>query len=155
MEHPSCKRIGEGSGFSRYFGEAEMERICRLFKTKGLRKGEVLFHEGDPGDFIAFLVSGRLEVKKRTEFPDKHFVVAMFGPGSFVGEMAIAGGEDGHRRTVTVTAIEDSTLAVLDRGDFDKILEEFPHSSARLLRAMLRIVGRRLNGANERLAAIF
>ncbi len=154
MVGEDCKKIEKGSGFHHFFTESELEKICHLFELRKLSKGEILFREGDPGDFLAFLISGKLEVKKQTEFPDKHFVLAMFNPGAFIGEMAIAG-KTGHHRSVTVTAIEDSTLALLSHDDFDRLLTEFPASSAKLLRAMLRVVSQRLNGANERLATIF
>ncbi len=154
MDEKYCKKIEQNAGFKRFFTESQLAEICHMFRVRKLSKGEFLFREGDPGDSLAFLVSGRLEIKKQTEFPGKYFVLAMFNPGAFIGEMAIAG-TSGHHRSVTVTAIEDSTVAILTPADFDKLLSTYPGPSVRLLRAMLKIVSQRLRGANERLATIF
>ncbi len=154
MDSIRCKKIEKGSGFHHFFDESQFSEICHMFHLKELSKGEILFREGDPGDFLAFLISGRLEVKKQTEFPGKYFVLAMFSPGAFIGEMAMAGNSE-HKRSVTVTAIEDSIVALLTPTDFDRLLAMYPESSVKLLRAMLRVVSQRLRGANERLATIF
>jgi len=154
VDPKECKKIEAKAGFHHFFNDPQLRQICHLFKVKTLSKGQVLFKEGEPGQFIAFVISGKLEIKKQTEFPDKHFVLAMLGPGAFVGEMAIADKED-NIRSATATALEDTTIAFLERKDFEQLLIKYPESSVRLLRAMLRIVCQRLDGVNQRMAAIF
>ncbi len=149
-----CKRIAKNSGLFNYFHPEEAQSVCSLFEFKSYKKGEVIFHEGDSGDFIAFLAEGRVQVKKQTEFPDKHFVLAVFGPGCFIGEQAVSD-MAGSRRGATVIALEDCHVAILHNKQFEELMEKFPASTVKLLRSMLRIVGIRLQAANKRMSDIF
>ncbi len=149
-----CKRIAKNSGLFNYFHPEEAQAVCSLFEFRKYKKGEILFNEGDPGDFIAFLAEGRVQVKKQTEFPDKHFVLAVFGPGCFIGEQAVSDMK-GACRGATVTALEDCQVALLHNRQFEELMERFPASTVKLLRSMLRILGVRLRAANKRMSDIF
>ncbi|MGQ9500309.1 MAG: Crp/Fnr family transcriptional regulator [Dissulfurimicrobium sp.] len=137
-----------------YFKGIDVDRLAGFFTLKKLFVGDILFREGDDADSIAFIVSGRLEVKKQTEFPGKYFVLSILGKGSFIGEKAIIG-KGLMLRTATVTALEETCLAVLKKDAFEEIFERSPDIAAGLLRALLYELSSRLNGANERMAALF
>ena len=42
----------------------ELKRVAEYLERKHLKAGEVLFREGDPGDFIAIIGSGSVSVSK-------------------------------------------------------------------------------------------
>jgi len=67
------------------FIEAFGERIKRVY----LNKGEVLYHQGEPGDGMHILVTGRLQVRIAGEAKGTGKVVAQLGPGEAVGESAL------------------------------------------------------------------
>ena len=50
--------------------------------------GEVIFREGQPSDTVAYLLTGRVEVLKRTTDGDE-VVLGEVGAGEFVGEMGV------------------------------------------------------------------
>ena len=49
--------------------------------------GDVLFHEGDPGDQMFVIQSGAIRITKMIASEER--VIAMLGAGEFLGEMAI------------------------------------------------------------------
>src|SRR5579862_9479 len=87
--------------------ESELESVT-------LAGGEILFRQGDVGDALYLVVSGRLNVAVERELGE--FVVAELGPGETVGEMALLGGD---ARSGTVRAIRDTRLAKLSRSGFE------------------------------------
>jgi putative ABC transport system ATP-binding protein len=73
---------------------------------RSLAAGEVLFHQGDPGDLVYTVESGTVEVaRERVDGPDE--VVARYGPGQYFGELAPL---YGLRRSATARAVEPSTV---------------------------------------------
>ncbi len=72
--------------------------------------------------------------------------VEELGPGDFFGEIAAL---DGGRRTATVVADSEVEVIVLDRAEFEVLLEGFPT----VARKILAVSARRLRQANE-LAAV-
>jgi len=94
--------------------EAELESVT-------LAGGEILFRQGDVGDALYVVVSGRLNVAVERERGE--FVVAELGQGETVGEMALLGGD---ARSATVYAIRDTHLAKLSRSGFERLLVRHP-----------------------------
>jgi CRP-like cAMP-binding protein len=97
-------------------------------------------------------MSGRLEVKKETEFQGKQVIVGVYREGTLVGDLCIL---DGRPKSVTAVAIEDANLLLLSRDSFEKLLTEHPRAAANLLKGMLLAVSTRLSKAYERLTSIF
>lgn len=67
----------------------------RLLASRGdvrrYRKGTILIHEGDTGDTVFILLTGRVKVFC-TDANDKEITFGIFGPGEYFGEMALDGG---------------------------------------------------------------
>ncbi|MGD9804175.1 MAG: patatin-like phospholipase family protein [Hyphomicrobiaceae bacterium] len=92
--------------------EAELEPMS-------LQRGEVLVCQGEDTDALYIVVSGRFDVR----VTGRNGSIAEIGPGSPVGEIAfLAGGV----RTATVTAVRDSLVLRLERGDFDRLCRRIP-----------------------------
>lgn len=132
--------------------DEELEQIIPLFEKITLKTGETLFTEGDPGDFVGFIASGMLEVKKQTEFKGKQIVLALLSKGSLVGELALA---DEQPRSATVVAHENSELVILKRKALDSLEQNHPHIGIKMLKGLNRILSIRLRRSVDRLATIF
>lgn len=95
---------------------AVISQIAELVTWRTLRAGEVLFHAGEPSDGGYLLTAGRLQV----HLPEDDRTVDI-GRGEVLGESGLMAGL---RRSGTVTALRDSTLARLGVDDFKTLLRE-------------------------------
>lgn len=138
--------------FCELLGDDELEKVVPCFELVKYKAGSVLFNEGEPGDFMGFVKSGKLEVKKQTEFKGKQIILAILGEGSFVGELSTF---DKKPRSTTVTALEDSELILLRRETLDTIIKQDPQTAIKILEGIIRIISIRLRKVTERLTKIF
>lgn len=132
--------------------ESDLGELLPFFEHRHVAASEVLWHAGEMSDYVAFIVSGKLQVKKDTEFEGKQVVVGIYSAGTIVGELGLIEEEP---RSVSAAAIEDSLLLTLSRERFDQLLEEHPRLGVKLLKSMFLAVSMRLKKSFDRLAAIF
>jgi uncharacterized integral membrane protein len=76
--------------------------------------GEVIFRQGDEGDFVYSIIDGRVEVV-REEPEGKEQVLRRMGPGEYFGEMALIRHVP---RTATVRAVTTVNTVALSQADF-------------------------------------
>jgi CRP-like cAMP-binding protein len=117
--------VAEGSG----------ERFARSFAT-----GTVLFREGEPGNEMYVIQSGRVQLTWRIQQEER--ILAVLPPGEFFGEMAIV---NGRPRSATATVIEDAKLLVLDSRTFEAMIRGNSEIAVRLIRKLAA----RLEQANK------
>ncbi|MEO5374581.1 MAG: cyclic nucleotide-binding domain-containing protein [Alphaproteobacteria bacterium] len=97
--------------------------------------GQRLFHEGEPGDRAYLVMSGRIEISKKTR--DDEVILAMVGRGEIVGEMALI---DDMPRMATARAVEPTTLVIVTRESFRRKVEALDPVSAHLFTKFVRII---------------
>jgi len=147
-----CRKIKSDFRFFKYLDEAEKAIVGQYLECCEIKAGTVLWHEGDDSNSAAFVVEGKIEIKKQTEFENKHVIVGIYGEGSVVGELCLFLDE---KRAVTATALTDAWLLKISAERFEALLEENPVVGGKLLKGMFLAVSRRLRKSFERLAAIF
>ncbi len=130
----------------------ERELLTPHLTRRLLAAGEDLFVEGEEGGHMGFLLSGRLAVKKPTEFSGRYQVIALLDPGAIVGESGLLGESRVHG--ATVTAVRESCLLLLQRRDFVKLANDHPRLAITLLEHLLHIVGLRLQQTSDRLSRV-
>src|ERR1700693_1372834 len=92
--------------------EAQLVVLWPRLRERRLRKGEVLFREGDPGEEMFFTRSGAILVSKKVSGRVEQ-ILNRFESGASFGEMSIFGDEA--RRTATIQAEVETSLLSLDR----------------------------------------
>jgi CRP-like cAMP-binding protein len=95
---------------------------------RSLPADAVVFREGDPGDSLYLILSGRVKVCLH-DANGKEFVVDARGAGHYVGEMML----DGRPRSATVKTTEPSEFGVLSRADFKDVLARHPEVALHLI----------------------
>ena len=135
-----------------YMDSDNAKILSGYFECRNVKAGETLWKEGDSCDYVAFITSGRLEVKKETEFEGKRVIVGIYAKGAFVGELCIL---DGSPRALTAVAQEDLSLVVITQKSFNELVNKYPELGVQLLKGMLLSVSKRLRKSFGRLAAIF
>lgn len=95
-----------------------------------LRRGEVLFHEGDEGDKLYIVTDGKVKLG-RTSSDGRENLLAILGPGQMFGELSLF---DPGQRSSTVTAVTDQVeLASLSHDDLLVWLDGRPSVTRGLL----------------------
>jgi CRP-like cAMP-binding protein len=107
-------------------------------RRRRFAKGEVLFHEGDPGDALHVIVKGHVSVKASTPRGDRA-ILRVLGPDDTVGEFAVLSPAP---RAATVTALEATETMSLDRETFAELRKERPSLDDFLLNAAIAEVRR-------------
>lgn len=109
-----------------------------------LPRGEYLLREGDPGDGMYIIVSGRLRPFIKGEGGKERFM-ADKSRGEIIGEMALITGEN---RTASIYALRDSVLVKVSTEAFGRLTAQYPRiamSLAGQLVERLRLEGSRKN----------
>ncbi|NOY54284.1 MAG: cyclic nucleotide-binding domain-containing protein [Deltaproteobacteria bacterium] len=147
-----CRRMKRNFQFFSFLNDQDIEVLSPFFHCRQAPAGSILWKEGDEEDYVAFIISGRIEVRKATEFKEKQVVVGLYGKGSIVGELCIL---NNVQRAVSAVVIEAADLLTLDREDLETIIRENPELGSKLLKGMLAAVSLRLRKSFDRLASIF
>src|SRR5262245_2048846 len=91
-------------------------------KPVKLGANEILFLAGDPGDGCFRLNEGLLKVSMVSPKGAER-ILAILGPGSIVGDMAMI---DGRPRSASVSALRDCKLSFVSRSAFERGDEQDP-----------------------------
>jgi lysophospholipid hydrolase len=120
-------------------GTAHMARhildLERSFTRVTLEAGQVLFREGDAGDSLYVMVTGR--VRLLTGAPGAESARCDLGPGELLGEVALLTGEP---RSATIVAVRDTELYRLGADS----VEVYLFNEAPVARRIMTVLARRL-----------
>lgn len=106
-----------------------------------VKPGQVIFDEGDTGDCMYIVKSGRVDLYVGRA------LVEQAGPGDVFGEMVLL---DECVRSARAVAAESCQLVPLTQDDFDRLVSRGPYFA----RELLRLMAVRLRRANAELRAI-
>jgi CRP-like cAMP-binding protein len=120
------------------------------------RKGAIVFDQGDPGDAVFFIDKGQVKVSVISEH-GKEAVVALLGPGDFLGEGCLGSRS---RRISTASAVTDCVITRVEKSTMIKVLRDEPkfaelfmsHLLARAIRVEDDLIDQLFNSSEKRLA---
>ncbi|MBW2472892.1 MAG: Crp/Fnr family transcriptional regulator [Deltaproteobacteria bacterium] len=125
----------------RYLPPDSISALATLAHRRTFEKNVLVFSQGDPGDALYGIASGRVRIF--TSDDDGHEVfLNVLGPGDTFGEIALL---DGQPRTAGAMTVERSTLVVIPRENFLTYLE---HDS-KLALHMMRLLCERLRWVSD------
>ncbi|RKY89927.1 hypothetical protein DRQ09_00415 [candidate division KSB1 bacterium] len=103
-------------------------------KTLGrfFKKGETIFKEGDLGNEMYIIQSGKVEVVKNVK--GEEVVLATLDKNAFFGEMALFG--DPHR-SATIRAAEDTTMVVINKETLEQQFQKVPEWFVSILKKLV------------------
>jgi len=125
-------------------------------KIAEFKKGETLFSQGEPGKNVIYIQRGRVKLSVVNEV-GKEAVVAVLGPGDFVGEGCLTGQP---MRIATATAMAATTALLIDKAEMTRVLHGEHEFSDRFISFMLSrnirieedLVDQLFNSSEKRLA---
>jgi CRP-like cAMP-binding protein len=135
----------------RFLEKEEIEELCSYLELREWPADAVIMHEGMEGDYVGFIIEGKLAVKKKTGLWGKQIILAILEKGAIVGEGAFI---DSGPRSTTVTAIETSKLLTLSAMKMSELTVNNPQLAVKLMKRMLQITSIRLSKAVERISKL-
>ncbi len=142
--HPRC--IGQVWLFDGLDGEAR-EAVARNLVRRRLVPGEVLFRQGEPADTMYLLKAGSVKLWKITE-DGRSLTLDLRRPGDLLGESVFL--EDGDY-PVSATCLEPVLACGVDKGRFERLVEENPGIGMRVIRNLAQRI-EQLRGKLEALS---
>ncbi len=123
-----------------------LDELARLMHRRQFRRNEVIFHQGDPGDSLFLLESGRVKLGVASSDGVEAILVTL-KTGDAFGELALI---DGAPRSATATAMEPTVALTLHRDRFRAVLQREPD----LRDAVLGALAARLRDLTDQVAEL-
>jgi CRP/FNR family cyclic AMP-dependent transcriptional regulator len=115
-------------------GPEGLARLAERVEQKEIRRREVVYMNGDPGEALYFVNGGRIKISKVTR-DGKSLTLFYCGPSELFGEGCLV---DGGPRTEMAEAVENAMLTQIERGDFERLLTSQAHLGAAMTRLMVQ-----------------
>ncbi|MEQ8842998.1 MAG: Crp/Fnr family transcriptional regulator [Acidimicrobiales bacterium] len=125
-------------------GEAQLTTIAAAAEERALRRGDVLFTEGEEPDQIYIVTSGRIAIANKS-IDGRESVVALMESGDLFGEMPLF---DGLGRSAEARALEPSSVLAIPYGPVRALYENEPAE----LWNVVKLLAKRLRSMDETLA---
>lgn len=110
-----------------------------------VKAGDVIFREGEGGDFLYYIAKGRYEVSVKGQVVDE-----LSPDDIFMGEMSFL---LNNRRSATVRAVSEGALLRISKKDFVEVVKVKPQYARFLARLLARRLARRNTDASQVLDA--
>ena len=107
--------------------------LARRGELKRYRKGHRLIQEGDHGDTLFIILSGRVRVYGSGD-RDREITYGTYGAGEYLGEISLDGGP----RSASVVTLEACDCAVITRQTLHQHIAEHPEFAFDLLTKVIR-----------------
>jgi CRP/FNR family cyclic AMP-dependent transcriptional regulator len=120
----------------------DLEAVATAARLRTVRRGQVVFARGDPGDSLIVVVSGRVKVVVRSA-DGGELTLTVIESGSTLGELSIA---DGGPRSTDAETLEDSQLLFVPRETIQDVCLRMP-AAAQALSSSIAATLRRLTDA--------
>jgi CRP/FNR family cyclic AMP-dependent transcriptional regulator len=128
--------------------EADLVQLARVLRRRRVRKGELLWRQGDDAREMVFIVEGGVSASLHVP-GDRVVEIGRAGPGEIVGEIALL---DGGGHTMSVRVTETATVLALGRVDFAALLARQDPAAFRLKRRLASLLTTRLRNQLRHLA---
>ncbi len=120
----------------------ETRAFLALARRRKFARGEVVFHEADPGDTLHLIDHGHVAVRVTTPLGDTA-TLRILGPGDHFGELAVVSPGP---RNATIAALEPTETLAIHRDHIDAFRRDHPAIDRALLESVIAEV-RRLSAA--------
>lgn len=145
-------RLAQATLFAGLAPEA-LAQLAQACETVHAAAGEVLVHEGEEGDTMFVIRSGRVRVEKKTPYSDTYTVTFLHAEaGDFFGELAML---DREVRSATVVAETATEALVISRDRFVAFGDAMPVAGLLLTRRIARHIAARLRQSNRDIVTLF
>ena len=132
--------------FFTQLSDRELDVIRAVASEKHYPKNAVVLTEGEMGDSLYMIQSGKVKVFIGDE-DGREIILKILGPGMFFGEMSMI---DKQPRSASVTTLESSVFQVLTHVMFEKCVEQEP----RIATMVMQILAHRVREADKKIGTL-
>jgi len=132
--------------FFTQLNDHELDVVRSVASEKTYPKNAVVLTEGEAGDSLFMIQSGKVKVFIGDE-DGREIILKILGPGSFFGEMSMI---DKQPRSASVTTLETSTFLVLQHNAFEKCVEAAP----RIAQMVMQVLAQRVREADRKIGTL-
>ncbi len=123
--------------------DEELNDLDKITKMEEIKRRQPIYLPGDPANTVYLLKAGRVKISRVTE-DGKEFTLAILEPGEVFGELEVL---EGSPRDTVAEALDDISICVLQRKDFEEVLQKNPDLTIRLT----KLIGSRLKKIESRI----
>lgn len=129
-------------------GPEALARLAERVELREIRRRDVIYLPGDPGNALYFVNGGRVKISKVTR-DGKALTLSYCGPSEIFGECSLV---SGGAREEMAEAMENAMVTEVERGDFEQLLKEHPSLGFQMTRLLAK---RRLDLENKLETLVF
>ncbi len=133
MSMQADAQIIQASVLGQDLTEQDAQLLATITHHRKLQAGDILYEEGQQDNNLYVIVSGKVAVGK--DEGGRWVDIATLKEGAVAGEMSFV---DGNPHTLTLKAIAPTEVLVLNRDDFEKLVEQSPMTCYHIMRAIVR-----------------
>ena len=130
-----------GIPFFSALGRECISATARAGRFRTYASGQIIFHQGDPGDHLYTVIEGLVKIVFASERGDE-MVLNIMGPEEIFGELALL---DGSPRSASAVALQPTSLFVLPRGQLLELMSCNPG----LADGFLKLIGQLVRKLTE------
>jgi signal transduction histidine kinase len=131
----------ESIALFRSLNPEELQVLRLITQARRFAISQNIFHEGDPGDGVYFVKRGQVEISGLVGGKTRR-VFSQLGSGEIFGEMAVI---EQRPRSATATALQDTEVYFIPRGEMLSLIERSPT----LAFGLLQQISHRLREFNQ------
>ena len=119
--------------------DGTLDLVAGALRVRRFRRGETIFHAGDPGDALFIVVDGEVKITLPSEDGSDPAILTTIARGGFFGALALL---DGAPRSASAVALDAVVCHVLHRDPFTRLLDEQPSLRVALMATLAREIRR-------------
>ena len=143
---PGIEAVLRDNPLYRRLSDQDRRRLVELSLLRRYSKGETIFSEGDPSDFLFTIASGRVKVLKMLP-GGREVILEILGSGDPLGAVAAY---EARPYPASAVTLDETTCILVRRGAFFALLETAPT----LVRGLLVGLSFRLIELTKRIAEV-
>ncbi len=110
-------------------GNEALQNVIQTKKNRTLKKGQIIYYEGDVAKGIYLILKGRIKISKLNE-DGKEFLTGIFNKDEYFG---LHDALLSSLHTESAEAMEDSIICLLNKEQIDDLLSKYPSLSMQFI----------------------
>lgn len=115
--------------FFNHLTDDEMLKIVDMSVHRNFKKGETIYQEGEPLEYLYIVHQGRVKIYQLFE-SGKEQLLRILEPGEFMGELALFTEKT---QVSYAEALENTKICMIHRHDMQSLMQEYPTIAIKIL----------------------